>query len=67
MTMADIGAHMVTIDLQFIAREMAHLSALAKIDKSQIHQREKALRDNYTKAKARQYQQMRNKIRTRHK
>jgi hypothetical protein len=67
MTLADIGTHMVIIDLHFIAREMAHLSAMAKIDKSQIHQKEKALRDNYTKARARQYQQIRTTKRTRHK
>lgn len=53
--------------LVLINREMAHFAALAKIDSSKKNKQYKSLHDAYTKARARQYKQMRNTIRTRHK
>lgn len=53
--------------LMLINREMAFFSALAKIDSSQKNRQYKSLHDAYTKARARQYQQMRTIKRTRHK
>ena len=50
-----------------INREMLNLAALAKIDGSKKYKQYKSLHDAYTKAQARQYKQMRNMIRTRHK
>ena len=53
--------------LVLINREMAHFAALAKIDSSKKNKQYKSLHDGYTKARARQYQQMRTIKRTRHK
>jgi len=53
--------------LALINREMLHFAALAKIDASLKNKQYKSLHDGYTKARARQYQQKRNIIRTRHK
>ena len=53
--------------LMLINREMAFFSALAEIDSSQKNRQYKSLHDAYTKARARQYQQMRTIKRTRHK
>lgn len=53
--------------LMLINREMAFFSALAKIDGSKKNRQYKSLHDAYTKARARQYQQMRTIKRTRHK
>ena len=50
-----------------INREMLNLAALAKIDGSKKYKQYKSLHDAYTKARARQYKQKRNMIRTRHK
>ena len=50
-----------------INREMLNLAALAKIDSSQKNRQYKSFHDSYTKARARQYQQMRTIKRTRHK
>ena len=51
--------------LALINREMVFFSALAKIDSSQKNRQYKSLHDAYTKARARQYQQIRKNIRTR--
>ena len=53
--------------LALINREMLNLAALVKIDSSTKNKQYKALHDAYIKARARQYQQKRNIIRTRHK
>jgi hypothetical protein len=50
-----------------IDRNMLNLAALAKIDGSKKYKQYKSLHDAYTKARARQYKQMRNITRTRHK
>ena len=53
--------------LVLINREMMHFAALAKVDSSKKNKQYKSLHDGYTKARARQYKQQRNMIRTRHK
>jgi hypothetical protein len=53
--------------LVLINREMMRFSALAKIDNSAKNKQYKSLHDNYTKARARQYQQIRKTVRTKHK
>ena len=53
--------------LVLINREMALFANLAKIDSSKKNKQYKSLHDGYTKARARQYQQMRTIKRTRHK
>ena len=53
--------------LALINREMLNLAALVKIDASKKNRQYKSLHDAYTKARAGQYQQKHNMIRTRHK
>ena len=53
--------------LALINRDMINFAALAKIDSSKRNKQYKSLYDGYTKAKARQYQQIRSIKRTRRK
>ena len=53
--------------LALINREMVRFSALAKVDSPKKNRQYKSLHDSYTKARARQYQQIRTTKRTRHK
>ncbi len=53
--------------LALINREMVRFSALAKVDSSKKNKQYKSLHDSYTKARARQYQQIRTTKRTKHK
>lgn len=50
---------------RIIYRDMTRFAALDKNDKSKQNQQYKSLHDNYTKARARQHQQIRKNIRTR--
>lgn len=53
--------------LALINRDMIHFAALAKIDSSKKNKQYKSLHDGYTKAKARQYKQIRSTQRIRQK
>ena len=53
--------------LALINREMVRFSALAKIDSTAKNKQYKSLHDSYTKARARQYQQIRTTKRTKYK
>lgn len=59
--MKDFVTHVFAI----FYKDMVRVSALAKIDNSKQNQQYKSLHDSYTKARTRQYQQIRKNIRTR--
>ena len=50
-----------------IRRELLRILTRSKFENTARNRREKSLRDTYTKARARQYQQRRTIKRTRHK
>ena len=50
-----------------IRRELLRISTRGKFENTARNRREKSLRDTYTKARAKQYNQIRNTIKTRHK